>query len=110
MADEKSNNLAQAIAQTLGESHSSAIHKIALLVKLAGEDFTKSLVDESLQIEANGGLMTLDGSRRRSLGGIFFYLAKGKLSKELRHRIFPIQKKHKARASAQDAQTENPKE
>lgn len=110
MTDEKTKEQVQEIAAVLGETQGYALHKIALLLKLAGEDFTKALVEENLQIEGKGGLMTLDGKRRRTPGGVFFYLAKGKLPKELRKRIFPIQKKQKPKAVAQDAQTENPEE
>jgi hypothetical protein len=106
MAEEKTKDFVQELAEKLGETEPYAVQKIALLVKLAGEDFTKSLVEESLQIDANGGQMTLDGSRRRTLGGVFFYLAKGKLPKELKHRIFPMQKKQKSKASPQATQTD----
>src|SRR5882724_10660483 len=35
---------------------------------------------EALTVEANGGMRTQDGSRRRTKGGVFFYLVRGRVS------------------------------
>jgi hypothetical protein len=43
--------------------------------------------------------MVANGERRRTPGGVFFYLVKGRLSKELRKQLFPYPpKKHKKKA------------
>ena len=93
------SQLAKDIAAKLNEEKSHAIRKIDLLIKLVGEDFVNSLLEETLSVEAQGGLMTVDGSRQRSSGGVFLYLAKGRVSPELRKRIFPFPKKKKNKAA-----------
>jgi hypothetical protein len=49
----------------------------------------QELLAEVEKIEADGGLMTEDGTRRRTKGGVFFYLAKGKMPAEARQIVFP---------------------
>ena len=44
---------------------------------------------ETEATEAAGGLLTHDRKRRRSKGGVFFYLAKGQMDAGLRGEIFP---------------------
>jgi hypothetical protein len=48
--------------------------------KTLGPDTCLTLLTETLQTEAQGGLMTADGSRRRTPGGVFFFLLKPKLT------------------------------
>src|SRR5690606_14439835 len=40
-----------------------------------------------------GGLMTNNQTRRRTIGGVFFYLAKGRLDGEMRSKVFPDRRK-----------------
>jgi hypothetical protein len=37
-------------------------------------------VAQAQEVEANGGLLVPDGSRKRTLGGIFFYLVRTQVS------------------------------
>ena len=43
---------------------------------------------EALTVEANGGMRTQDGSRRRTKGGVFFYLVRGRVSPRERQQLF----------------------
>jgi hypothetical protein len=63
---------AKAICAGLNESKRWEIQKV---VMAAGLEATLAVVDEALAVEAQGGMMTSDGSRRRTLGGVFFWLA-----------------------------------
>lgn len=74
------------MAEQLGEPKT---HLLAALIYHAGLDFALALLDETLSVEAQGGLLVKTGSRRRTPGGVFFFLAKQKLSWELRRLIFP---------------------
>ena len=64
--------------------------RIASIIKNAGLEFVQTLLQETLAIEAQGGMPTLDGSRRRTPGGVFFFLAKQKLPPDLRQTVFPV--------------------
>ena len=51
-------------------------HLLESAAKIGGLDLVKSLLEETLNIESSGGMMTTDGLRRRTSGGIFFTLLK----------------------------------
>src|SRR3712207_6927149 len=42
--------------------------------------FPYTTLFRSLDVEANGGILIPDGSRKRTLGGIFFYLVRTQVS------------------------------
>src|SRR3712207_6292904 len=44
--------------------------------------FPYTTLFRSLDVEANGGMLIPDGSRKRTLGGIFFYLVRTQVSDE----------------------------
>jgi hypothetical protein len=76
-------------ASKLGETDAGPKHQIRLIVNLAGLEFSERILAETLEIEENGGLLTSDGTRRRTPGGVFFYVARGKLEPSIRAVIFP---------------------
>jgi hypothetical protein len=49
------------------------------MVQNLGPEAALSLYEEVMRIEAEGGMATNDGSRKRTPGGLFIYLAKGHL-------------------------------
>ncbi len=79
---------AQKIAAALGETEKTPLATIERLVKALGEERTLTLLDETLKIEAEGGMQTDDGSRRRTPGGVFFKLAKNQTTPQERRQIF----------------------
>lgn len=80
---------ARELAATLGESEEGPLRQIELLLEHAGEEFVKTAMEETLRLEAGEGLKTEDGQRRRTKGGVFFYITKGKLPPEIRQIVFP---------------------
>jgi hypothetical protein len=66
------------IAKQLGETEAGPRQQLAMVVKQLGPEQALAFLDETLAIEANGGLMLPDGSRRRTPGGVFFYLVRTK--------------------------------
>lgn len=76
---EKCRVVAQIIGK-LKETDPGARIRIHQIVKALGIKQSLALLEETLQIEASGGMMLPDGSRRRTPGGIWFLLAytKGK--------------------------------
>ncbi len=66
------------IVQALGdqvEPESNALWQYLFVVAELGADAARELVREVQAVEANGGMPTRDGSRRRTPGGVFFALA-----------------------------------
>lgn len=78
----------QRIAKALKETDRKPQIQIAKVVRLCGVEFADKVLAETLQIEEQGGMMLIDGSRRRTPGGIFFYLCRQKLEPEIRDQIF----------------------
>jgi hypothetical protein len=63
------------IADTLGETTTSARQAILQIVKVGGRNQARKFLNYSLQAEEHGGMMLPDGSRRRTPGGVFFHFA-----------------------------------
>jgi len=71
---------ATAIADQLGETVGGARATIWRTVRTLGPERAQAFVAQALEVEANGGMMVPDGSRKRTLGGIFFYLVRTQIS------------------------------
>jgi hypothetical protein len=82
--------VAAIIAERLGETEELPRKGIVQIVHAAGRTQAVALLEQTLQVEAAGGMMLPDGSRRRTPGGVYFHLAytigKSKSGKKL-HRI-----------------------
>jgi hypothetical protein len=68
------------------------------VVQHLGVDAALALLQETLQVEAQGGLLVSSGRRRRTPGGVFLYLAKQRLPGRDRRAVFwpgPKRKKKK---------------
>ena len=78
-----------AIAAQLGETEQLPRRQLARALVTLGEERVRALVAEALAVEAQGGLMLPDGSRRRTLGGVFFQLLRKDITPAERRTIFP---------------------
>lgn len=67
--------VARLIAGGLGETGDLQQRQIRHIVWALGRKQALALAEQAVQIDANEGMMVPDGSRRRTVGGIFFYLA-----------------------------------
>jgi phosphorylated adapter RNA export protein len=64
-----------------------------------GLEFAQAILQETLTIESQGGMMIQLGTRRRTPGGVFLYLARNKLSSYVRWAIFhPVTDAQKKKA------------
>jgi hypothetical protein len=88
------------VATWLDENGPTPLLMIRRVVQTAGTPATMELLKEVLQIEQQGGMMLPDGSRRRTIGGVFFYLAKDK-------GYLPVQKWQKGHKSQKHKQQQN---
>ncbi len=81
-------NHTREIANKLGERRNGVIRLIRRIVSQCGEDFAREMYAATAEIEANGGMMLPDNSRRRTQGGIFFKLVRAKLDNNTRNKVF----------------------
>lgn len=80
---------AAAVAAQLNETNPGALTQITRIVERMGDEFVATAVADTLRIEAEGGLLTEDKQRRRTPGGVFFYLVRGRITAEDRKVLFP---------------------
>ncbi len=76
------------IAAQLGETEQEPIRQLRRAVRILGEERVRGLVARALEVEASGGMMLPDGSRRRTLGGVFFQLARTEMGQKEFYRVF----------------------
>ena len=80
--------VANEIAYQLSENEKKPRRQIYNIVSVCGVEFSRQLLKDTLEIEANGGMMVVTGDRRRTPGGVFFQLARDRMEEEERERIF----------------------
>jgi hypothetical protein len=80
--------LVSTIAQQLGETQPGPINQIRRIIQRLGPEAALAFLQETQQIEAQGGRLLPDGSRRRTPGGVFFSLVKARVSPKDRAAIF----------------------
>jgi hypothetical protein len=98
-----------AIADQLGETEPVPLAQIRRIVKTLGAERAQAFVDQALQVETAGGMMLPDGSRRRTLGGTFFFLVRQAVSEAEREVIFPPRRpkpKPKPKGEAQQRESQ----
>jgi PHAX RNA-binding domain len=61
---------------------------LALVLHHVGQERAAATLAEALAREANGGMLTKDGTRRRSPGGVFFQLIREQLAGRERRQVF----------------------
>ena len=95
----------QEIAAQLGETARGPLGQVGRVVGRLGADRARAFLTRAQEIEAAGGLMLPDGSRRRTPGGVFFHLVRADdtLTREDRVYIFPPQFGHNGRTKAAGA-------
>ena len=76
------------IADLLNETEKQSRRQIVFVIKDMGLEFAQAILQETLAIEAQGGMMLPDGSRRRTPGGVFFKLVRDRVPPKIRYQIF----------------------
>jgi hypothetical protein len=74
------------LAQALQEPKRALLLKV---LRTLGQDRCVAILADTLQREATGGMLTRDGTRRRTPGGVFFQLVKDRVTPHERRRLFP---------------------
>ena len=78
--------VAQEIQTKLSEDNIELIRKVLAVM---GSEKARKLVTKSFEIEEKGGIAVQDGSRRRTLGGVFFFLVRGRVSPTQHRYLWP---------------------
>ena len=78
------------LAKQLGETKFPALQQLDRCVRVLGEAMVEEVLHETERIEQGEGLLTTDGQRRRTKGGVFLYLARGRCTPEQRAIVFPM--------------------
>jgi hypothetical protein len=81
--------LAHQIADQLDEREATPLGQIRRILHTLGPERTQAFVKQALEVEASGGMLLPDGSRKRTLGGVFFRLVRDHVSEEERKAIWP---------------------
>jgi hypothetical protein len=76
---------AEQLAEILQEPKVPLLRQV---LRTLGEDRCAAILADTLACEANGGMLTPDGTRRRTPGGVFFQLVKDRATRQERHRLF----------------------
>ncbi len=92
------------IAQQLSETESKPRRQIYNIIEKCGVDFALEALKDTLEIEANGGMLTQKGDRRRTAGGVFFHTVRDRLPEDLRDDIFYSWTVAAKRRAAREAQ------
>ena len=74
------------LAEILQEPKAPLLRQV---LRTFGLERTVAVLTDTLQCEAQGGMLTKDGSRRRTPGGVFFQLVKDRATPQERRRLFP---------------------
>jgi hypothetical protein len=77
------------IATQLGETQPTPLGQIRRMLHTIGLERTQAFVEQALAMEAKGGMLLPDGSRKRILGGVFFHLVRDQVSEAERRAIWP---------------------
>ncbi|MCB9437507.1 MAG: hypothetical protein H6673_11025 [Anaerolineales bacterium] len=80
---------ADMISLKLGEVDRIPRAQVRRIVELCGEEFANQLLEDATKLHEEGRVMTQDGTRTRTLGGIFFRLARDRMEPEDREKTFP---------------------
>jgi hypothetical protein len=84
-------DVAAAIADQLGEAEALPRRQIRRAVQALGAERAQALLAEVLAIEAGGGELLPDGSRRRTPGGVFFRRLRAQCPpEEVRAILWPV--------------------
>lgn len=77
------------IAAQLQETHPPAILQIRRIIEQIGMVAAYACLQKTLEVEAQGGMLTANNKQRRTPGGTYFYIVRGQLTPEQRQILWP---------------------
>ncbi|MBZ0299157.1 MAG: hypothetical protein K8J31_05430 [Anaerolineae bacterium] len=76
------------LARDLGETQPAPRFQIATIIQQLGLNFAERVLEQTWEVEAQGGLLVPNGSRRRTPGGVFFTLAREQMTEDQQQAVF----------------------
>lgn len=67
------------IARALREDEEQPVESIRQIVNHYGKEFALEVLEEAQKIHKEGGMLVHDGTRNRTIGGVYFYLIRGRI-------------------------------
>ena len=89
MSQEDTKKVADEIANLLDETQHGPRKLVLGVVEQCGVNFAKEILRDTEEVLAAGGMLTAAADRLRTKGGVFFYIARGRMSDEARNAVFP---------------------
>jgi hypothetical protein len=94
------------IAQALNEHDKKPLRQIESITRLCGEQFVRDLLKQALDVQQKGGMVTASGDKQRTLGGVFFALAREQMPEEEKLQVFYLWVNRARKRVAHEAQFE----
>jgi len=85
--NEQIDETASLLAHELGETEKKSKSGIYRIVKILGIDTALELLQQAREAHEQGGMQVLDGTRQRTLGGIWFRLSKARMTSRQRYQL-----------------------
>jgi hypothetical protein len=85
---DKQQKTVEQIAAVLGETEEVPLRQLTAIVMLCGTNFAEAILHETELVESSEGIATVEGDRRRTKGGVFFYLARHRMAKPIRAVVY----------------------
>ena len=92
---------ARTVDQLAATLHEPNVELLRQVLAVLGPDHTAQLLAQTLEVEAAGGLMVRNGTRRRTPGGVFFHLVRQQVTRSQREYLFPRPASQTPQAPAQ---------
>ena len=86
------------LAEALQEPNRPLLTQV---LHILGQDRCAAILTDTLTCETNGGMLTKDGTRRRTPGGVFFQLVRERATPQARRRLFPHLAPHRGQGQPQ---------
>ena len=83
-------DVGSSISEALAERDEIPRRQITEIIEVLGEAAALEVLAEARRVQDEGGLAVRDGTRQRTVGGVFFSLAKARLPRADRNRIFRV--------------------
>lgn len=83
---------AKELATALGETEEDVVISLSRIIQYKGLDWAVDCYNATEKVQNEGGMLVPDGSRPRTMGGVFFALAKKEMTGGERWFIFQLPK------------------
>lgn len=84
----KQRKVMEDIAEKLQETDEKPLRMLEAIVMLCGVGFAETNLQEVLEVEEAGGLMTRKQDRKRTIGGVFFYICRFRMAPAMRRIVY----------------------